>query len=143
MPNPQTITPKLTRTEAESLLPEYAIPQGASQSITARRAIKEALNSPQPQDTPDLTCKSCGAPTKPNGRYHPDLGMLYGFEAGQGEATEREARLEEALREMFKPLTYHYDGPLPAPRQQRYLPSGEECRVIARAALSNKESTDD
>jgi hypothetical protein len=28
-------------------------------------------------------CPTCGAPTKDNGRYAVDLGMLCGFEAGQ------------------------------------------------------------
>ncbi len=46
--------------------------------------MSEQRDSEARGDDP-LTCSKCGGPTKENGRWHPDIGAVYGYELGLAE----------------------------------------------------------
>lgn len=47
--------------------------------------------SEEPDARDPLTCEKCGGPTKENGRWHPDLGAVYGYELGLGDRADSDA----------------------------------------------------
>lgn len=64
--------------------------------------MSEQRDSEARGDDP-LTCSKCGGPTKENGRWHPDLGAVYGYELGSAERgpapdTEEARADDEALK---------------------------------------------
>ena len=46
-----------------------------------------------------MNCSTCGAPIKENGRYAVDLGMVYGFEAGQQDSTILRETIDSMLED--------------------------------------------
>ena len=45
-----------------------------------------------------LTCSKCGGPTRENGRWHPDLGAVFGYELGlRSEVAAEEERRAQLL----------------------------------------------
>lgn len=61
----------------------------AVDALLARLRPAFRASAPSPTDTPSdpFTCSKCGGPTKESGRWHPDLGTIYGYELGLGDAT--------------------------------------------------------
>ena len=51
--------------------------------------MSEQRDSEARGDDP-LTCSKCGGPTKENGRWHPDLGAVFGYELGLRDQTGRD-----------------------------------------------------
>lgn len=67
-----------------------------------------------------FTCSKCGGPTKENGRWHPDLGTIYGYELGLGDATcgKRIAPERKAHKVHPSGKTLIWAGPGPAPETE-------------------------
>lgn len=81
--------------------------------------MSEQRDSEARGDDP-LTCSKCGGPTKENGRWHPDLGTIYGYELGLGDATcgKRIAPERKAHKVHPSGKTLIWAGPGPAPETE-------------------------
>ncbi len=94
----------------------------AVDALLARLRPAFRASAPSPTDTPSdpFTCSKCGGPTKESGRWHPDLGTIYGYELGLGDATcgKRIAPERKAHKVHPSGKTLIWAGPGPAPETE-------------------------